>query len=37
MYIGRFTVVGSGVGAYRVSSRSLPNRWIADRDDLLTV
>ena len=37
MYIGRFIVVGPGVGAYRVSSRSFPNRRIADRDGLLTV
>jgi len=37
MYIGRFIIVGSGVGAYRVSSRSFPNRRIADRDGLLTV
>ncbi|ERH07335.1 MAG: IMP cyclohydrolase [Halonotius sp. J07HN4] len=37
MYIGRFIVVGPGVGAYRVSSRSFPNRRIADRDSLLTV
>ena len=37
MYIGRFIVVGPGVGAYRVSSRSFPNRRITDRDGLLTV
>ena len=37
MYIGRFIVVGPGVGAYRVSSRSFPNRQITDRDGLLTV
>ena len=37
MYIGRFIVVAPGVGAYRVSSRSFPNRRIADRDGLLTV
>ena len=37
MYIGRFIVVGPGIGAYRVSSRSFPNRRITDRDGLLTV
>ncbi len=37
MYIGRFIVVGPGVGAYRVSSRSFPNRQITDRDGVLTV
>ena len=37
MYIGRFIVVGPGIGAYRVSSRSFPNRQITDRDGLLTV
>ena len=37
MYIGRFIVVGPGVGAYRVSSRSFPNRRITDRGGLLTV
>jgi len=37
MYIGRFIVVGPGVGAYRVSSRSFPNRQITDRESLLTV
>jgi len=37
MYIGRFIVVGPGVGAYRVSSRSFPNRQITERDGLLTV
>jgi IMP cyclohydrolase len=37
MYIGRFVVVGPGVGAYRVSSRSFPNRRIVDRDGTLTV
>jgi IMP cyclohydrolase len=37
MYIGRFIVVGPGLGAYRVSSRSFPNRQITDRDGLLTV
>jgi len=37
MYIGRFIVVGPGVGAYRVSSRSFPNRQIVERDGTLTV
>jgi len=37
MYVGRFIVVGPGVGAYRVSSRSFPNRRIADREGTLTV
>ncbi|MFB6352689.1 MAG: IMP cyclohydrolase [Halobacteriales archaeon] len=32
MYVGRFVVVGPGVGAYRVSSRSFPNRRVAARD-----
>ncbi|PSQ02367.1 IMP cyclohydrolase [Halobacteriales archaeon QS_5_70_17] len=37
MYVGRFVVVGPGIGAYRVSSRSFPNRQIAERDGTLTV
>jgi IMP cyclohydrolase len=37
MYIGRFVVVGPGVGAYRVSSRSFPNREVVAREDALTV
>lgn len=37
MYVGRFLVVGPRVGAYRVSSRSFPNRRIVDRDGTLTV
>ncbi|MFB6113775.1 MAG: IMP cyclohydrolase [Halodesulfurarchaeum sp.] len=37
MYIGRFLVVGPEVGAYRVSSRSFPNRTVIERDDVLTV
>ena len=37
MYIGRFVVVGPGIGAYRVSSRSFPNRRVVDRDGALTV
>jgi IMP cyclohydrolase len=37
MYVGRFLVVGPEVGAYRVSSRSFPDRRIDARDDALTV
>ncbi|GAB3685006.1 IMP cyclohydrolase [Salinarchaeum chitinilyticum] len=37
MYVGRFVVVGPDVAAYRVSSRSFPNREIRDRDGTLTV
>jgi IMP cyclohydrolase len=37
MYVGRFVVVGPGVAAYRVSSRSFPNRQVVARDDALTV
>lgn len=37
MYIGRFVIIGPGVGAYRVSSRSFPNRQIVDGVDTLTV
>ncbi|WIV67191.1 IMP cyclohydrolase [Natrialbaceae archaeon AArc-T1-2] len=37
MYVGRFLVVGPDAGAYRVSSRSFPNRKITARDDALTV
>ncbi|MFW6384882.1 MAG: IMP cyclohydrolase [Halodesulfurarchaeum sp.] len=37
MYIGRFLVVGPDVAAYRVSSRSFPNRQIIEREDALTV
>lgn len=32
MYVGRFLVAGPGVGAYRVSSRSFPNRRVVERD-----
>jgi IMP cyclohydrolase len=32
MYVGRFLVVGPGIGAYRVSSRSFPNRKVVERD-----
>ncbi|PCR91983.1 IMP cyclohydrolase [Natrinema ejinorense] len=37
MYVGRFVVVGPEGGAYRVSSRSFPNREITARDEALTV
>ncbi|WP_435319930.1 IMP cyclohydrolase [Haloarchaeobius sp. TZWSO28] len=38
MYIGRFIVVGPDVSAYRVSSRSFPNRQVSARGaDTLTV
>jgi len=37
MYIGRFVVVGPGIGGYRVSSRSFPNRRIIDRNGRVTV
>jgi IMP cyclohydrolase len=37
MYVGRFVVVGPDVGAYRVSSRSFPNRQAIDRDGTVTV
>ncbi len=37
MYVGRFVVIGPSVGAYRVSSRSFPNRKIVERDGTLTV
>jgi len=37
MYVGRFVVVGPEVGAYRVSSRSFPNRRAVDRDGTVTV
>lgn len=37
MYIGRFLVVGPEGGAYRVSSRSFPNRTVVRRDEALTV
>jgi IMP cyclohydrolase len=37
MYVGRFVVVGPAVAAYRVSSRSFPNRKIVERDGALTV
>jgi IMP cyclohydrolase len=37
MYVGRLLVAAPGVGAYRVSSRSFPNRRIDAREDRLTV
>ncbi len=37
MYVGRFAIVGPEVGAYRVSSRSFPNRKIVERGGTLTV
>jgi IMP cyclohydrolase len=37
MYVGRFVVVAPTVGAYRVSSRSFPNREATLRDGTVTV
>ncbi|EMA60449.1 IMP cyclohydrolase [Halorubrum distributum JCM 13561] len=37
MYVGRFVVVAPGIGGYRVSSRSFPNRRVSRRDGTLTV
>ncbi len=37
MYVGRFVVVSPEVGAYRVSSRSFPNRHAIERDGMVTV
>ena len=37
MYVGRFLVVAPGIAAYRVSSRSFPNRMVTERDGALTV
>jgi IMP cyclohydrolase len=37
MYVGRFVVVGPDIAAYRVSSRSFPNRKIVERESALTV
>jgi len=37
MYVGRFVVVGPTVGAYRVSSRSFPERRAVERGDRITV
>lgn len=37
MYVGRFLVAAPGLAAYRVSSRSFPNRKVIERDGDLTV
>ena len=37
MYVGRSLLVGPDAAAYRVSSRSFPNRKITERDGALTV
>jgi IMP cyclohydrolase len=37
MYVGRLLVVAPAVAAYRVSSRSFPNRQVVDRGETLTV
>ena len=37
MYVGRFLVAAPGLAAYRVSSRSFPNRKVIERDAGLTV
>ena len=37
MYIGRFLVVGPSTAAYRVSSRSFPDRRVVKRGETLTV
>ena len=37
MYVGRFVIVAPEFAAYRVSSRSFPNRRIVDREGVLTV
>jgi IMP cyclohydrolase len=37
MYVGRFLVVAPEVGAYRVSSRSFPNRRAVEHDGAVTV
>ena len=37
MYVGRFLVAAPGLAAYRVSSRSFPNREVIEREDSLTV
>jgi IMP cyclohydrolase len=37
MYVGRLLVATPGLAAYRVSSRSFPNRRVVERDDALTV
>ena len=37
MYVGRFIIVAPDRAAYRVSSRSFPNRKVIERDGALTV
>ncbi|WP_458186421.1 IMP cyclohydrolase [Haladaptatus sp. NG-WS-4] len=37
MYVGRFIVVGPEGGAYRVSSRSFPNRKAVAREESVTI
>ena len=37
MYVGRFVVVAPTIGAYRVSSRSFPNRKAIDHGDRVSV
>ncbi|WP_227353038.1 IMP cyclohydrolase [Haladaptatus salinisoli] len=37
MYVGRFIVIGPDIGAYRVSSRSFPNREAVARGDTVTI
>ncbi|ERG89527.1 MAG: IMP cyclohydrolase [halophilic archaeon J07HX5] len=37
MYVGRFVVVAPRVGAYRVSSRSFPNRKATDHGDRVSI
>jgi IMP cyclohydrolase len=37
MYVGRFVVIGPEIAAYRVSSRSFPNRKLLRREGALTV
>lgn len=37
MYVGRFLVVAPEIGAYRVSSRSFPDRQATDRNGTITV
>ncbi|WP_135807195.1 IMP cyclohydrolase [Halorussus marinus] len=37
MYIGRFLIVAPELAAYRVSSRSFPNRRVVEREAALTV
>ncbi|MFC7167181.1 IMP cyclohydrolase [Halospeciosus flavus] len=37
MYVGRFVVVGPDIAAYRVSSRSFPNRKVVENDGTLAV